>query len=340
MNRVKSATLEDRMMPREIDDLGSLLAEFSPGKRFLVTSHARPDGDAIGSVLAIAGMLEQMHCSADIVMADPVPYVYRKLPGAERIRHAAHVASGTETAILLECDGIPRTGLKGLEGRRLINIDHHASGRLFADVNWIDEQACAVAAMIYRMSVVAGVEITPAMATCLYTAVLTDTGSFTYPGVGPEAFALARDLVVHGADATQIARDIYFSNRPSKVQLLGTALKNMCCDGPLAWSWTTAEEMESCCADAEDCEGVVNYLIGIEGVEAAVFMREIPGENQFRLSVRGKGRVDVAAVASCFGGGGHRSASGCTIDGPLAEATARVLKELRLELSASPSSPR
>ncbi len=335
MSREKSqSAMLERETPGDADDLVSLLAEFRAGDRFLVTSHARPDGDAVGSVLALAGMLEQMHCAVDIVMADPVPHVYRTLPGVERIRYAGHVGSGSETAILLECDGIPRTGLQGLEGRRLINIDHHASGRQFADVNWIDEQACAVAAMIHRMAVVAGVEITPAMATCLYTAVLTDTGSFTYPGTGPEAFALAHDLVVQGADAMQVARDVYFSNRPAKIRLLGAALQHMRCEGPLAWSWATAEDLAETGAVAEDCEGVVNYLIGIDGVEAAVFLREIPGANQFRLSVRGKGHVDVAQVASCFGGGGHRSASGCTLDGPLAEATARILKELRMELGA------
>jgi len=318
----------------ELEDIGALLAEFRGGGRFLVTSHARPDGDAVGSALALGGMLEQMGCEVDLVMADPVPYVYETLPGVAHIRHAEHAGDGGETAVLLECDGIERTGLKGLEGRRLINIDHHASGKRFADVNWIDAQACAVAAMVHRLAVAAGVKITPAMATCLYTAVLTDTGSFTYPGTGPDAFALARDLVVDGADASQVARDVYYSSRASKVRLLGTALNQMRCEGMLAWSWVTVEDFANTGAEGEDCEGVVNYLIGIDGVEAAVFLREIPG-NLFRLSIRSKGRVDVAQVAERFGGGGHRSASGCTVDGPLATATTRILMELRMELGTA-----
>jgi phosphoesterase RecJ-like protein len=331
---VISNTHEAATAAGAVDEIGSLLAEFRAGGRYLVTSHARPDGDAVGSALALAGMLEQIGCETEIVLADPVPCVYGTLPGVTRIRHAAHAGSGRETAILLECDGIERTGLKGLEGRRLINIDHHASGRRFADVNWIDEQACAVAAMVYRLAVVAAVKITPAMATCLYTAVLTDTGLFTYPGTGPEAFALARDLVVHGADASQVARDVYFSNRAAKIRLLGAALNHMRCEGSLAWSWVTVEDFADTEAEGEDCEGVVNYLIGIDGVEAAVFLREIPG-NQFRLSIRSKGRLDVAQVAGGFGGGGHRSASGCTLDGPLATAMARILKQLRIELGTA-----
>jgi len=318
--------------PDAADKIVSLLAEFRAGERYMVTSHARPDGDAVGSVLALGSVLEQMGCAVEMVMADPVPHVYRTLPGVERIRHAEHAGSGRETAVLLECDCIERTGLQGLEGRRLINIDHHASGRHFADVNWIDEHACAVAAMVYRMAVAAEVEITPAMATCLYTAVLTDTGSFSYPGAGTETFSLARDLVARGADASQIAQQVYYSNREAKVRLLAAALSHMRCESALAWSWATTDDLTGAGATAEDCEGVVDYLIGIDGVEAAAFLREIPGANQFRLSMRSKGRVNVAQVAGGFGGGGHRSASGCTLDGPLAEATNRVLAQLRIKL--------
>jgi phosphoesterase RecJ-like protein len=310
----------------------ALLEAFRASPRFILTSHARPDGDALGSVLALAEILDQLGRQTDVVFADPIPLIYRTLPNIERIHHkpsAADVADHRIPAILLECDGIARTGLLGLEDRILINIDHHASGRNFASINWIDEQACAVGVMVYRIALAAKVEITPSMATCLYTSILSDTGAFTYSCTNAATFAVVHDLALRGASPSQIARDIYFSNPASKIRLLGAALSNLQCDGKVAWAWVTSQDMERTGADAEDCEGVVNYLISIAGVESAVFLRELPGANEFRLSIRSKGKLDVARVAESFGGGGHRSASGCTVGGPLDVATGRILIQLR-----------
>src|SRR5271155_1054795 len=323
--------LEPRPHVARIDDL---LTIFRSHPRFLLASHPRPDGDAIGSVLALAELLDQLDCQADIVFADPIPSSYSTLPNIGRIHHTPSAndvdPSGTTPAILLECDGIVRTGLLGLEGRTLINIDHHASGRPFASVNWIDEHACAVAAMVYRIAVAANVEITPSMATCLYAAILSDTGAFTYSSTTADTFALVPHLAARGANPCQIARDIYLSNPASKIRLLGIALSNLQTDGNLAWTWVTSEDMDRIGAVAEDCEGVVNYPISIAGVESAVFLREVA--SQFRLSIRSKGKLDVAQIAEYFGGGGHRSASGCTLDGPLDVATERILTQLRTGL--------
>jgi phosphoesterase RecJ-like protein len=317
-------------------DIAALLTFFRSHRRLLLTSHARPDGDAIGSVLALAEVLDQLGCKAEVVLVDPIPYIYRTLPNLDRIHHTASAndvdPDPSTPAILLECDGIARTGLLGLEGRTLINIDHHASGRLFGSLNWIDEHACAVAAMVYRIAIAAEVDITPSLATCLYTAILSDTGSFTYSSTTADTFALAHDLATKGANPSQIARDLYFSNPASKVRLLGTALSHLQCDGPIAWAWVTSEDMDRAGADAEDCEGIVNYLISIAGIEAAVFLREVQETGQFRLSIRSKGKLDVSHVAEHFGGGGHRNASGCTLAGPLNVATDRILTQLRTGL--------
>ena len=329
-----------KAQPRESQqddaDIAALLAFFRSHRRLLLTSHARPDGDAIGSVLALAEVLDQLGCKADVILVDSIPYIYRTLPNLQRIHHTASAndvdPDPNTPAILLECDGIDRTGLLGLEGRTLINIDHHASGRLFGSVNWIDEHACAVAAMVYRIAIAAKVEITPSIATCLYTAIVSDTGAFTYSSTTADTFALAHDLATKGANPSQIARDLYFSNPASKLHLLGTALSHLQCEGPIAWAWVTSEEMVRAGASAEDCEGVVNYLISIAGIEAAVFLREVADTSQFRLSIRSKGKLDVSRVAEHFGGGGHRSASGCTLDGPLNVAVERILTELRTGL--------
>ncbi|NYF79373.1 DHH family phosphoesterase [Granulicella arctica] len=312
--------------------IATLLEILHNHKRFVVTSHARPDGDAVGSSLALAEILEQLGHEVDIVFADPVPDIYETLPNVGRIRHARHAGDDPRAVIILECDSTKRTELLGLEGRFIINIDHHASGRDFGSFNWIDENACAVAAMVFRIAVAAKVDITPSMATCLYTSILSDTGSFTYPGTSAETFALAHTLALKGASPSKIARDVLFTSPLSKIKLLGAALSNMECDGAIAWSWVTQQDLDRTGAIPEDCEGVVNHLISIAGVESAVFLRELPTANQFRLSIRSKGRVNVALVAESFGGGGHRTASGCTMEGPLASATGRILKQLRDEL--------
>src|SRR5579875_1238479 len=158
--------------------LEAVAAVLRRGHRFVVCSHARPDGDAVGTMLACGMMLRQLGKHAELVTADPVPLIYRGLPSASTLHQTGRIDGVWDAVILLECDGIPRSRMQGLEDRFLVNIDHHASGQAFADVNWIDSDACAVAEMVYRLARALGVEVTPEMAACLYAGVLTDTGSF------------------------------------------------------------------------------------------------------------------------------------------------------------------
>jgi phosphoesterase RecJ-like protein len=322
--------------------IDAVLSSIAKAEHLLVTAHTRPDGDAIGSLLACWMMLQRMGKRADMALSDRVPFIYRSLPCAAQIRHWTRVEGDYDTVILLECDGLERTRLEGLddglENRILINLDHHTSGRAFAHVNWIDSNACAVAELVYQLAGAAGLDITPDMATCLYTAVLSDTGSFCYEGTDAHTFELARNLVGHGADPVLIAQEVYFSNPAAKILLLGAALANLQHDGCLAWLWVTQNDMERTHAAEEDCEGIVNYAIGIRGIEVAVFLRELRG-HRVRLSLRSKGRVNVATIAERFGGGGHENASGCTLDGPLPAATEQILQYLREEMASAASFP-
>jgi bifunctional oligoribonuclease and PAP phosphatase NrnA len=312
--------------------LREVLQHIEQRGRFVLTSHARPDGDAIGSALACCQILRLMGKQADVVMRDGVPRIYQPLPFAETVVQTDHVNGNYEAAIILECDSIQRTRLAGLEQHFLISIDHHLSGRPFADVNWIDPTAVATAEMIYRLAREAGVKISPEVATCLYTALLTDTGSFMFEGTNDRTFALARELVLAGANPAHCARNIYFGHSTAKMRLLGAALSNLHREGSLAWISVSKEQMEKFQAKEEDCEGLVNYALSIQDVEVAVFFRELP-DGRFRVSLRSKGSVNVAAVAERFGGGGHQCASGLSLDGPLSIAVARVLGELRTNSS-------
>jgi phosphoesterase RecJ-like protein len=330
-----AAELGDTADGGKANQIEAILDTLRRGKRFLVCSHMRPDGDAVGSMLAMRMLLEQLGKQADLVTADPIPNVHRELPGAKEIRTAVQIEGPYDAAILLECDGLERTRLRGLERFYLINIDHHATGRAYANLNWIDRHAASVGELVYRLVKAAGAKVTPQMATCLYTTVLTDTGGFCYGSTQASTFGLARELVLAGADPIRIAHRVYFSTPPTKLLLLGAALGNLKHEKRLAWLWVTGQDMTRIGASEEDCEGIVNFALCASGVEAAVFLREMP-DHRIQLSLRSKGRVNVAQIAERLGGGGHESASGCTVKGPLDRALDAVLEPLRISVNALP----
>src|SRR5271154_1485426 len=255
------------------DMLEDVLQQIEQRDRFVLTSHARPDGDAVGSALACCQVLRAMGKHADVVLHDGVPRIYRSLPFAGEVVQSNRVVGSYEAAIILECDSIHRTRLEGLEDRFLISIDHHVSGRPFAHVNWIDPDAVATGEMVFRLAREAGTPFSPEIATCLYTALMTDTGSFMFQGTNERTFALARELVLAGADPSHCARNEYFGHSTAKMRLLGAALSNLHRDGALAWISVTQEQTQRFGAREEDCEGLVNYALSIADVQVAVFFR-------------------------------------------------------------------
>lgn len=307
--------------------MAAILDIFHAHNHFLVTSHARPDGDAIGSSLAAMYLLQAMGKEVVVALADPIPRTFSLLPGADRIVQT-QPAMAAEVALVLECDSVARTGFDHLAAPLTINIDHHRSGTDYATVNWIEPSAVAVGAMLYDLAAAAGVPVSPAFATCLYAALITDTVRFTIPNLGADTFALAHRLLSLGADAAGVAQAVYHSVRPARLRVLGTALLRLQVECPVAWSAVTLAEMEAADAEVEDCEDIVNHVIGIEGVCAGAFLRQMPG-GRFRVSLRSKGNVDVAAVAERLGGGGHQNASGCTLEGPLPDLAAGLTAALR-----------
>jgi phosphoesterase RecJ-like protein len=309
--------------------LDRVLEEIRSRRRFVVSSHARPDGDGIGSALACGQILRIMGKDAVVVMHDGVPRIYQNLPFADLVVQADAVPP-SDAVILLECDSTRRTLLEGLEKCFLINIDHHVSGRNFADVNWIDSSVMATAELVYRLARVACVPVDRDIATCLYTALMTDTGSFMFEGTNEHTFTMARELVLAGADPAHCARQIYFGHSTAKMRLLGAALSHLHREGPLAWIFVTQEQMQRFGALEEDCEGIVNYALSISDVQVAIFFRELP-HKRFRVSLRSKGEVNVSRVAEHFGGGGHKCASGCSINGSLADAVKQIIDRLRAE---------
>jgi len=273
---------------------------------------------------------------ADGYLGDGVPFIYRGLPGAAEVQTGPVNSAGYDGVIILECDSIHRAELGGIGKLFSVNIDHHETYAEYADVNYVLSTAAAAAQLVYRLAQAAGVAMTPEIATCLYTAVLTDTGSFCYSGTNEQTFAFARKMVLAGADPAKVAQQVYFSNPASKMRLLGRALSNLQCEDSISWMHVSEADMLSTGATEQDCEGLVNWALGIRGVEATVFFRET-ANSQYRVSLRSKGRIDVCRIAESFGGGGHFCASGHGIAGPFEIARGRVLAALRSALEKQQS---
>ena len=311
-------------------DTGAALARLRRASRVLLTSHAAPDGDALGSELGLAEVARALGIAATIVNRDPHPAPLGFLPGLETIRVQAELPAGFERefdlAVLLECPGLDRPGLAGLERLPLLNIDHHLENARYAEVNVVDEDAPAVGEMVLAIAEAAGVAVTESMATNLYAALVTDTGDFRYSNATPRAFAAAARLVTAGARPAEIAEALWEHNPERVVRLTAEVLGTLelLAGGRLAVISCDRAMLERAGARPEDTENLINIPRGIDGVRVAVFFKALK-DGAVRVSLRSRGDVDVQGVAKAFGGGGHRNAAGCTIPGTVAEARPRLL---------------
>lgn len=296
---------------------------------FVLAGHRDPDGDSLGSALALAAGLEQLGKKAVVVSTDEIPVAYRRLPGMERIVRTGRLPEGHPVAILVECNGIERSGLDGFEGRTLVNIDHHANNPRFADLNWIDPDVAAVGVMVHELLVALGVDLTPEIATQIYLAILTDTGSFRYSNTDARTLRLAAELVDHGVDPAAVASAVYENVPVEKVRLRAEALATLTLedDGRVAWMHLDHEALRRA-GPTPDTEGIVNQARAVAGVEVALLFKEAEPDG-YRVSLRSDHRVDVAAVAAIFGGGGHPRAAGCAVPGSFEEVWQRVLGAVR-----------
>lgn len=311
-------------------DPGAALARLKGAKRVLVTSHSAPDGDALGSELGFAEVARALGVAATIVNRDPHPASLAFLPGLETIRVQNELPAGFERdfdlGVLLECPDLDRPGLAGLDRMPLLNIDHHLENALYGEVNVVDEDAPAVGEMVQAMAEKAGVAVTASMATNLYAALVTDTGDFRYSNATPRAFEAAARLVAAGAKPEEIAEALWEHNPARVVRLTAEVLSTLelLAGGRLAVIACDGAMLARAGARPEDTENLVNIPRGIDGVRVAVFLKAL-SDGAVRVSLRSRGDVDVQSVARTFGGGGHRNAAGCTIEGSLVEAKRALL---------------
>ncbi len=309
-------------------------------ERFVIASHARPDGDAIGSELGLAMILEELGKTAHIFNADPHPRPYQSLPGIERIQITHQVEGNYDGLFVLECNDLERPNLQGLDQYFVISIDHHPKTEPFGDLNWLDDSAAAVAEMIYELAQALQVQLTPEIATNLYVAIFTDTGSFQYSNTRAKTFHITGDLVNHGASPSAIAQAVYMTRPYARLQILGMLLNTLQVHSSRIASITLTQEMlEKTGASANDMEGIVDYPLSMEGIDLAAFFRE-EAKGQYRVSLRSKNHYDVSTVAERFGGGGHKNAAGLAVQGSFQEVVGKVVLELEQLLDEKYDQPR
>jgi phosphoesterase RecJ-like protein len=287
-------------------------------QRFVVTSHARPDGDAIGSSLAMAYALKHLGKEVRVVSRDAPPPPMMVFPGVPEIEVTEHVEDPGDAVIVMECGDLARTGVTGLDRAFVINIDHHPGNQMFGQSNWFDLSAAACGEMVFDLVRALGVPLTFEIATHVYVAILTDTGSFHYSNITPRTFDICRECIEAGVSAPDVARNIFDSNHLGRLKLFGAVLSGMQLDetGRIATVWVDKDLANRCGGTYEDTEGLINLPLTVKEILAAVFFKEV-GTGDWRVSMRSKGTIDVNAVAKEFGGGGHKNASGCSAQGTL-----------------------
>jgi len=306
-----------------------LAAEIHRRQRFVVASHARPDGDAIGSSLAMALALERLGKTVRVVSRDRVPPPMQGFPGVDRIEVTERVDATGEAVIILECGDVQRTGVTGLEQGYVINIDHHPGNTLFGALNWLDLSAAACGEMVFELIQELGVSMTPEIATHVYIAILTDTGAFHYSNITPRTFDICRQCVEAGVNPPAVARSIFDSNNLARLKLYGAVLHRMQLDpsGRIATVYVDQALARECGGTYEDTEGLVNLPLTVKEIEAVVFFKQ-EKDSEYRVSLRSKGDIDIGAVAKSFGGGGHKNAAGCTVRGSIDDLQKQMVEKV------------
>jgi phosphoesterase RecJ-like protein len=301
-----------------MSELDRLVSHIRSGRRFLLSSHQRPDGDAIGSAVGTALALRAIGKQADVVMDAVPPHFLQPFPAVDLITVTREVSEACDGAIIMECSSIDRTGIRGLDRSPVLNIDHHVGNTRYGDINWIDESAAACGELVFSLVEALGAPLTRDVATHVYLALLTDTGSFHFSHITPRSFEIARRAVEAGADPQWIARTHYDSSTLARVRIFGAVLNGMELDpsGRVAMLSITLAIAASFGGTYDDTEGLINFPLTVKDIEAVAFFKEA-GPADWRISMRSKGAVDVGAIARAYGGGGHMNAAGCSASGEL-----------------------
>ncbi len=317
----------------------ALLQPIRGARRILLSSHANPDGDAIGSELGLARILTSLGKQVTIWNLDACPGIYRQLPGAEGIHVGSEPPAGypdeIDLGIVLECPSLDRTGLEArLRELPLLNIDHHLGNTGYGISSWVQVDAPAVGVMVSRLARALEAPLDHIAANCLYLALVTDTGGFRFANANASAFRAAAELIEGGAEVETVSRWLYESQPEGAVRLLGELLATLERHRRVVTVHLTLDAFTRAGAATGDSEGLVDVPRSIAGVTAVALFREL-GPDLWKISLRSRGPVDVERIARGFGGGGHPNAAGCRFAGTIVEAKRRFVALLEEVVEAS-----
>lgn len=305
-------------------------------QRFLVTAHLNPDGDAVASVLGLGRILESLDKEVVLYNPDPVPHNYAFLPGADQIK-TTHGDEPFDATVVMDCSELSRTGPLPAEAMRgeLIGIDHHLTTKPLGAVNYQNPGASSIGEMLYEIMGQLGLKLDFELAQCIYTSILSDTGSFRYSNTSPAAMRVAADALALGVSSWDVALEVYESQPLARVRLLAKVLPTLEVDssGRYGSILVTREMFAETGATKDLIDGFINHPRGIVGVEVAIQFRE-ENERLYKVSFRSRGRINVAQIADKFGGGGHANAAGCSVTGNLEEAKLQIFSAVEEALQA------
>jgi phosphoesterase RecJ-like protein len=329
------------MQHTELEEIAEILKKYH---NFVITSHVHLDGDALGSEIALFLMLKSMGKKVNIVNQDKTPDIYKYLPVVEEIicieelgkEYSLEVKPET-ILIILDSSNLDRIGNIHINMKQIefiINIDHHSSNTLFGKYNFIDTSASSSGEILYKLGKKLHCNLNKEIAIPLYTAIITDTGSFKYANTNEDTFKIALDLVKHGVNPGCIANYIYNNNELSGIRILGEALRRLKINPSLQISWTivTRDMLKETNSKDEETEGIVDKILSIKNIEVSAFLRETES-GDIKVSFRSKGNFNVDQFARQFNGGGHPNAAGCSIKGTINKVENLVISRLQDKLS-------
>ncbi len=320
--------------------IASIVEELRTRNRFVLSSHARPDGDSIGSQLALAAALHYLGKTVRIVNRDPIPPYLQSLSRIATVEVAETITGDYDAAVLLECGSLDRTEVTGLDHYFVINVDHHAGNSMYGALNWFDESAAACGEMVFDLVTALGVPLSTKIATAIYVAILTDTGAFHHGNITARTFEICRHIAESGVSAAEVAARVYQTSSVGKLWLTGAILNAMKLEGNGRVAVLHVDEKllyETGCAP-DDMEGLINLPLAASHIQAVILLK--PFTDTIRVSLRSKAAVDIRTVALAYGGGGHRNAAGFTASGSLEDVRPRIVADVLAAIDASPPDDR
>lgn len=311
--------------------LDNILEEIKKAETIVVLAHENPDGDAIGSVLAMGLALKSMGKNPDMIIRE-FPRTFNFLPGANEVKQNSDVQK-YDLAISLDCADLRRLVGKEYfeEARKTIVIDHHGTNSMYADINFVNPVSPACCEILAGMFTYFDIDINQDIGSCILTGIITDTGGFKYQGVTAETFEFTAELLRKGVNVSEIYKKALETRTRANFELLKRTLDRMEIleDGKVTFTYMTSKDKEELNVQPGDDEGLVEIGRDVEGVEVSIFIKQRDNENKYKVSMRSNDYVNVSDICYIFGGGGHPKAAGCLIQGDIQQVKDKILKEVR-----------